>query len=58
MCTATVCLAAALPGPPQDFHGEKELFSSDHLDGIEKSTVISKCHVSVCRGCWGVAPPA
>lgn len=29
----------------QEFHGEKELFTSDHNDYILKSTVLTRCQV-------------
>ncbi len=31
--------------PHQIFHGEKELFASDHMDVILLATVFSKCRV-------------
>lgn len=36
---------ATRPTHAQPFHGEKELFDSDHADEIHKSTIIGKCHV-------------
>lgn len=29
----------------QNFHGEQELFDSDHLDTVHKNTILSKCRV-------------
>jgi hypothetical protein len=53
--------AAALPPRlrPQFFHGEHEVFRSDHSDVVEASTVESKCRVLsldeylVSVGVWG-----
>jgi hypothetical protein len=33
----------------QIFHGEKELFESDHQDEIHKDTIIGKCFVHSLR---------
>lgn len=37
--------AQAIPGGRKSFHGERELYSSDHLDEINSATVIGKCIV-------------
>lgn len=33
----------------QAFHGEKELFASDHVDFVHKNTVLGKCRVMTLK---------
>lgn len=39
------CLLLGIPGGRRAFHGERELYMSDHTDRIHSATILGRCVV-------------